>query len=147
MTDTLLPVVDAIREGVPVPGGTVRDDSGAAPIPYLPGHLYVWPRTDVRTVQSPEMDRSEFNLRLAITVEAFETAEVGRDRSVTEALDAWLVDVSAWVLAHRASPPGSQDLWGQLRISVIDHEAIRGPEYRGALVDLAGWRFIETAEV
>lgn len=141
---TLLPIVDAIRANVPVPDDTVRDDSGAAPIPYEPGCLYVWGRTDVRTQTGDgSMERSDFNVRLAITVPAFETAEMPRDRSVTEALDRALGAISAWVIGHRATSP-SGDLWGLLRIASIDHEAIRGPEYRGALVDLTGWRFIET---
>ena len=141
---SLLPIVDAIRANVPVPDDTERDDSGATPIPYLPGYLYAWGRNDARA-QTGEgsMERSDFALRVAITVPAFETAQVGRDREATVALEAAVSGIAGWVLAHRATSPAG-DLWGLLRVVLIDYEAIRGPEYRGALLDIAGWRFIET---
>lgn len=140
---SLLPICDAISGNVPVPDGTDRDDSGAAPIPYQPGALYVWARTDVRTPESPETERSVFNLRLALTTPAFETGQVPRDRSVTETLEAAMDLIEAWVKQNSTTSP-TGDLWGQLRIASIDYEAIRGPEYRGVLADLTGWRFIET---
>lgn len=135
----LLAIVDAIVDAVPIGDSMSRDTTGSEPSPYTGGVLYGWPVVD-RFVPDGTggLDEGRYSLRLAYCVPAIEGPGLLRDRTVSEALDAAVVDIRAWVAANRAS-----DLWEWLQVDAANYDDIRGSDYRGVRLDLSGYRELE----
>lgn len=132
----MLPIVDAIRATVPVGAATTRDTTGSRPAEYWPDMLYVWPGTDRRVVEGDgTVDDSRFTVEIAYTMATDENPDTGRDRTVSEALDAAADDIAEWVRANRAN-----ELWHHLQVEQIDHDELKGLEHRGVRMTLSGMR-------
>lgn len=136
----LLEIVDAVVASVPVAAGFTRDTTGAEPSPFQPNTLHGWPGVDTFTVvDSGGTDQGDFTFSLAYCVAAQEGPDLERDRSVSEHLDEAVGAIRAWVAAHRAAA----GLWDWLAVTSATYDAIRGLEYRGVRIDLAGNRLME----
>lgn len=139
---TMAPIVDAIRDAVPVPTGTVRQNGVREPVMYVAKRLYAWPGVEVRVEDGDgTIDRGDFTVSLAVTVLIPRETALGPNRAASLALDTAADDIATWVRGHRAQtsqPP----LWEDLHVSRIDYAAARGFEYAGVRVDLAGYRYI-----
>ena len=135
-----MPIVDAIREAVPIPTGIERDDSGAEPIAYGPDRLYAWAGTEQRVEEGTgRIDRGDFTVMLALTVASDEADSGIPDRDTSLALDDGVDAIAAWVRDHRTDPT---DLWEDLAVSGIEYSGLRGFEHRGHRMTLAGYRLI-----
>jgi hypothetical protein len=121
--------VDALRAVMPMPSGTVADESCAIPAKYVAARLYAWP--DVGLPQKLEEDRgrwpeADLRVRLAYTVAAKGEARVlTRDRDVSLALAAWVDEAHAAVDTHRRNP-----MWWDAYIEAVRFDVVRSVDVR-----------------
>lgn len=138
----MMPVVDAIVAGVPIPDGVIRDDAGAEPLEFASDLLYGWADSESLTEDGDgSIDRSDFVVMLALTVASTDQAAGLASRATSVALDDAVTAIGTWVRAHRAdvsNPP----LWEDLQVSATQYAGLRGFEYRGHQMRLVGYRHI-----
>jgi hypothetical protein len=136
----LLEVVDAVVAAVPVATGFARDTTGAEPSPFQPDTLHGWPGVDRFTaIDTGGTDQGDFTFSLAYCVAAEEGPGLERGREVSEHLDEAVGAIRSWVAGHRAVA----GLWEWLGVTSATYDAIRGHDYRGVRIDLAGYRQME----
>lgn len=132
----VLPVVDEVVAGVPIPTGAVRNDDAAPPIKRAPMTLYGWAVTDSYDVSGTgdgSLDESTVRVRLEYChAPANEEAEWDRSRAVSEALDNAAGAIVAWFRAgHRKGTTYEAAL-----VDSVTLDTVRTLDFRGFAVDL-----------
>lgn len=136
----LLEIVDAVVASVPVVTGFTRDTTGAEPSPFQPDTLHGWPGVDRFTaMDTGGTDEGRFTFSLAYCARAEEGPDLPRSREVSEHLDEAVGAIRSWVASHRVAA----GLWEWLTVTSATYDAIRGLDYRGVRIDLAGYRQME----
>lgn len=130
-----VPIVDAVRDLLPLPDGFEADDAATEPTLPKPRRLYVWPRQlALQRVEEAEgrFDEAGVRLRVLYTVGAKGETRVQRnDRAVSVALDGLVPDVVAAIAANRRAA-----LWWDLFIETVAPDAVRTVDVRGLGFDL-----------
>lgn len=139
----MAPIVDAIRDAVPVPSGVTRQDGLREPAIYRSGRLYAWPGVEVRVEEGDgSLDRGDFTLSLAVTIVVPREGDSGPDRDSSLTLDDAADDIAEWVRDNRVSGDEDPRLWEDLQVSRIDYAALHGQDWAGVRLDLSGYRQI-----
>lgn len=135
MAGIFVPVVDAVREILPLPAGFTPDDTATEPVMPKPKRLYVWPRRlSPQRVEEADgrFDEAGIRLRVLYTVPAKGEPRVLRgERAITQALDAIVPKVVAAIEENRRQP-----LWWDLYIENVIPDAVRTDVVRGYGFDL-----------
>jgi hypothetical protein len=130
-------VLDICDELAPLLEATAanRDDSRAVPTTYVPGLLYLWPRTEVFVPDGDgSLDDEQFRLRVAWTTDAaMEQAAQLRDRATTDTIHAKAAAFATVVRGHRRG-----STYESLAVASVDHEGLTSIEGRGFYMDLTG---------
>ena len=115
-----------------------RDGSGARPVEYAPGLLYIWPRTDTPERAGMDFgaeDQINFRIRAAWAVDATEEiAQEARERTSTNAIFAKVEAYEATIRGHR---DGTHYDWVQ--VDQVDYESLITNSARGFYLDLSGY--------
>lgn len=132
----VLPVVDELRAGLPVPTGASRNDDAAPPIHRQPKTLYVWAVEDAYDQAGTgdgSLDESTMRLRVEYChAPAGEEASSDRDRQVSVDLDDAAGAIVAWFRqGHRK---GTTYEWALVDRVTLD--TVRTLDFRGFAVDL-----------
>jgi hypothetical protein len=134
-------LVDALVAVVPIPTGAVRDTSCAEPIKYEADRVYGWPMPETFVEESPEMDRDNFTVAIAVTASSTEDSTQVPDRTVSLALGAAADAITDWVRGNRQDHAHTPQLWDDLQARVM-WPGLRGFGWRGVRVELSGYRFV-----
>jgi len=134
-----LPILDTIRGLITLPADMTADDSGANPPRYEPNKLYIWARTQTVIEEALSTDRPELRLRVAWSrAGQGEGMAQTRLRAITQELDAGIEAVATAVRANRTYA----DLWRNLHVTDITHDAIVTFDVRAVWIDIECWRFV-----
>lgn len=132
---TIIGVLDAFRDLMPVPTNTIVDESASDPLKVLPARLYCWPRRLLpQKLEEANLRWGEADLRLGLlyTVAAKgEGRSLAMSRDVSEQLDQIVTDVHDAVKANRRHP-----FWWDVYIDNVAFDAIRSYDVRGARLDI-----------
>lgn len=132
----VVPLVDELRAGLPVPTGAERDDNLAPPIKRRPRTLYVWAVEDSMSQQGTgdgSLDESSVRVRIEYCeAPAGEEATHSRERETSVMLDDAAGAVVAWFRnGHRKGTYYESAL-----VERVTLDTVRTLDFRGFAMDL-----------
>jgi hypothetical protein len=135
----LLPIIDGFITAMPLFGMT-WDRSGSIPAVLRPDTVYAGPLSQTAVgAGTGELDEVTFRFRVVWSVNtAGEDGGKLRLRSVSDAVDAGV----AYIAGNLPNIRSMADLWDQLRVDSVTHDAFGQFDCRGVYIDLTGWRIV-----
>jgi hypothetical protein len=135
----LLPIIDGFMGALTAPGMT-KDATGSIPSRYAGNTVYAGPLNQTAVgAGTGELDEVTFRFRVVWSIAAVgEDGGLVRRRPVSDAVDAGVDLVATTVVANRSMA----DLWEQLRVDSVTHDAFGQFDCRGVYIDLTGWRIV-----
>lgn len=135
-------LVDEVRDGLPLPDGSLRDDSLAPPVHRLPHTLYAWPVDDTMSAQGTgdgSMDESTVRVRLEYcAAPAGEEAFSLRDRATSLALD----DAAGAVVEYFRNGHRTGATYESALVDRVTLDTVRTLDFRGFAVELRFTRLL-----